>query len=318
MAKNIRIYVAALTFKRPEFLRELLESFADLDVPSVDAIDVRFLIVDNDPEGSARSVVESYMATMGERHLQYVVEPEPGIPAARNRALDAAMDHGAQLLCFTDDDVRPVRTWLTELLDCHALTQAALVFGPVRFRLRCDVQKWWPQMIASSIIARGKYVERYAAREACRGRVNTGATSNCLIDLLWTHDHRVRFNHEMWESGGSDTLFRETVRRQGGRIAWCERAVVYEQLPADRLTLPYQYRRARSHGMTFELVGRRSHALILRHPVSRMMAGIALMVLPVLGRASFILGLQLLGMGVGIFQARRGLRSTLYSRQQEP
>ena len=41
-------------------------------------------MVDNDPQGGAREQVEAYPAEW----VRYVHEPEPGIAAARNRALD--------------------------------------------------------------------------------------------------------------------------------------------------------------------------------------------------------------------------------------
>jgi hypothetical protein len=115
-------------------------------------------------------------------------------------------------------------------------------------------------------------------------------------------------------SGGSDAEFRETVRRLGGKLAWCEKAIIYEQLPAERISVSYQFRRAKSHGINSELIGRRPRNLILRHPIGRILAGIGLMVIPIFGKASFILGLQVFAMGVGILQARFGVRSELYSR----
>lgn len=48
------VVVAALTYKRPEMLARLLESLLTLEHPA--GWDVRFLIVDNDPEASARSI----------------------------------------------------------------------------------------------------------------------------------------------------------------------------------------------------------------------------------------------------------------------
>lgn len=309
------VYVAALTFKRPETLPTLLDAFCKLEIPTVDDLDVRFLIVDNDPAGSSRQIVESQKYKFADSELIYVVEAEPGIPAARNRALKEAASQGGRLLCFTDDDVRPRQEWLRELLRCHTETQAALVFGPTRFAMMKRGNGWWQRFLGESLVARAAFVEHYAAREARKGRVSIGATNNCLIDLDWVDRHEVRFSFAMRESGGSDTVFREAVRERGGKLAWCERAIVHEQIPQSRTTLRYQFKRSRSHGMTAHRIGRRPNQLILRHPLGRIAAGIGLMVLPVLGKASFIVGLHLVGMGVGILQARRGASSTLYRRQ---
>lgn len=314
MNDTLIVYVAALTFQREESLRHLLDVFRGLELPAAN-VDVRFLIIDNDPGGSAQQVVEAQIPCFNNSRLCYLIEPEPGIPAGRNRALAEAINGGGQLLCFTDDDVRPDGSWLKELVACYQETHAALVFGPTRFTVSSPVDGWWRRFLAESIVARAAFVERYAAREANERRVSIGATNNCLIDLIWMRNHGIRFCSEMKESGGSDTVFRETVRKQGGALAWCCSAVVYEQLPQQRITLRYQFKRARSHGMTAERIGRRPHVLILRHPAGRILAGIGLMILPALGKASFVVGLHLVGMGVGILQARQGRKSTLYRRQ---
>lgn len=302
--------VAALTYRRPAQLAGLLDGLAALTQPDGD---VGFLVVDNDAAGSAAPVIDSARARFGDR-LQYCVEPEPGIPAARNRALAEAAARGAPLLCFIDDDVRPDPGWLRALLACRERSRAAIVFGAVRFERAAPAAGWWRRRIAAGIAARGRVLERYAARHAARGLVVTGATSNCVIDVDWAARHGVRFDPAMRESGGSDTAFREAVRAHGGDVAWCADAVVYEQLPLERLSLRYQLRRAISHGMTTARTGRRAPGLILRHPAGRIAAGIALMALPLLGRGSFMVGLHLFGMGIGIIRGARGERSRLYAR----
>ena len=66
------VAVCALTFRRPHGLDALLASLAALDHPG-GACDVKVVIVDNDPDGSAEPVVDRW------RHefpweLVYVVE----------------------------------------------------------------------------------------------------------------------------------------------------------------------------------------------------------------------------------------------------
>jgi predicted glycosyltransferase len=56
---NLSVCEAALTDKRPKLLRGLLDVFVQQDIEACQAF-VQFLIVDNDPEGSARRVVEAF------------------------------------------------------------------------------------------------------------------------------------------------------------------------------------------------------------------------------------------------------------------
>ena len=61
--------------------------------------------------------------------MRYVHEPEPGIAAARNRALDEAGP--ADLLVFIDDDERPVDGWLARLVETYRVDRPTAVVGPV-------------------------------------------------------------------------------------------------------------------------------------------------------------------------------------------
>lgn len=305
------IVVAALTYRRPDTLRRLLDALAALELP---AADVRFVIVDNDAAASARATVDACTPRFAGR-LHYVVEPRPGIPAARNRALHEAAAGGAAVLCFTDDDAYPQPSWLRELLACRAATGAVLVLGPVRLVAPRGL-RGWRRVFAASLVARARFIARYAATQARRGRIVTSATSNWLGDVRWIEAHGLRFDEARAAGGGEDTAFFDAVGALGGRRAWCEHAVVNEGLPPDRVSVAYQYRRARANGINSAQLGRSARLLVLRHPIGRMVAGLALMALPVLGIASFALGLHAFGSGVGMRRAARGARSDLYSRER--
>lgn len=82
--------ILVCTFRRPEFLGALLAGLeAQHGGPRRELV-----VVDNDPEGSARAVVAASSA-------RYLVEPRPGVSWARNRAVAAAR---APVVLFLDDD----------------------------------------------------------------------------------------------------------------------------------------------------------------------------------------------------------------------
>jgi GT2 family glycosyltransferase len=94
--------VAVCTRNRPEHLADCLATL--LAAPDSD---VRFLVVDNDPDDdSARGVVDQ--AARADRRLRYVREPRRGLSAARNRVL-AEVD--TDVVAFVDDDVRIGPRW---------------------------------------------------------------------------------------------------------------------------------------------------------------------------------------------------------------
>src|SRR3954469_16278179 len=70
------VVVAVLTYRRTDRLAGLLPQL----VQQAAAVGAAVLVVDNDPEASARPVAAG-------SPVRYVHEPRPGIAAARNRAL---------------------------------------------------------------------------------------------------------------------------------------------------------------------------------------------------------------------------------------
>jgi hypothetical protein len=84
------IAVCALTYRRPQGLARLLHGLGGLTFHgTVAALSV--LIVDNDPEGSARQTCEAPGSDFP-WPLKYVVEPRRCIAPARNAALANAGD----------------------------------------------------------------------------------------------------------------------------------------------------------------------------------------------------------------------------------
>lgn len=305
------IYVAALTYKRPRMLRRLLNAWNSLRLP--EGTNVRFLVIDNDRAGSARKIVESFIKLF-EGRLNYIVEARPGIPAARNRALEAANHAGADFLCFNDDDGFPDSEWLVALIQCQTGTKARLAFGPQRPIRPEPIITRWQNALAVSLIARASFIERFAAKEGRKGRIATSGTYNWMCDVRWVIDKGIRFDSSRSETGGTDTFFREAVIHEGGKLKWCPNAIVYEVLQPERLNLRYQFQRARAQGINAYHSGRKTFPRVLRNPFGRMAVGVGLIVLPIIGMASFMLGVHMVGMAVGNLQARWGTQSTLYRR----
>lgn len=312
-SEDLKICVATITFRRPKTLDRLLTHLASLSRPKES--NFHFLIVDNDPHGSASKLVDSYRETFKSGALHYVIECEPGIPAARNRALAEAIQSGSDLLCFTDDDAWPDSHWLVNLVSCYRAEPSVLVFGPQRLVTPRNLRSTWKRFIGHGLEARSRFVERFAARHGRKGRVVTSGTYNWLGDLQWIKGNEINFATELKHTGGSDTAFREKVITLGGKISWCPGAVVYEEVPPERLRLRYQFKRARMQGINAEHAGRQAFPRILRSSIGRMAVGVALIIFPIVGRASFMLGVHLFGMAVGIIQARRGVKSELYARR---
>jgi glycosyltransferase involved in cell wall biosynthesis len=111
------VTVVVCTRDRPQQLAGCIERLKQLDYPSLE-----IMIVDNstDPK-ETRAVVESAGVT-------YTRVPGKGLSRARNAALALA---ATRWVAFTDDDCRPERNWLKELVRPLQDTNCASVTGLV-------------------------------------------------------------------------------------------------------------------------------------------------------------------------------------------
>lgn len=216
------VVVATLTYRRNELLADLLPQL--LDQVGRCGAPAEVLVVDNDPAGGAREVVDKHPA------VRYVHEPTPGIAAARNRAMDAAGD--VEGLVFIDDDEKPVGDWLAQLLLTKARTGADAVVGWVDTSYVGTLDPW---------IEAGEFFVR--RRHPTGATVPMAATNNLLLDLARVRALGLRFDPDFGLTGGSDTMFTRQLVRAGGRIVWCDEAVVIDPVPVDRATRRWVLRR---------------------------------------------------------------------------
>jgi succinoglycan biosynthesis protein ExoM len=233
----LSLVLAVLTYRRtsdlPELLPQLLEQAATVD----DRTSV--LVVDNDAEASARATVEALALP----DVRYVVEPTPGIAAARNRVLDETRD--ADLLVFIDDDERPEPGWLAALVACQRAEGCAAVAGAVVPEVGAIEDPW--------ILAGGFFVRQ---RHATGAEMPAASTANLLLDLRQVRAlGDVRFDARFGLSGGSDTLFTRTLTRNGGRIVWCDEAVVTDHIRTQRLTRSWVLQRHFRSGNSWAMAG---------------------------------------------------------------
>jgi succinoglycan biosynthesis protein ExoM len=228
-ADESTVVVAVATFRRPELLARLLPSV----VEQVTALgpDHRVVVVDNDPEASARPVVASWPDQL----VRYVHEPRPGIAAARNRALSEAQH--ADAIVFIDDDETPSPDWLEALVRTWRHYGCDGVAGPTISVLEEPVSPW----------VRACPTFRRPGRPT--GDVREGAASgNLLLDLGTLRREGLTFSDRYGLTGGSDTMLTRTLSRRGGVIRWCQEAEVSEAVPAGRADRRWVLRRNRRVG----------------------------------------------------------------------
>jgi len=297
----------------------LLDSFATMQPPETGS--VTFLIVDNAPDAPVEALVADFARRTGV-DVRYVLEPEPGIPFARNRALDVATEIGADFVAFVDDDEYVAPDWLARLAAHQRRVGSHLVGGPVRLAPDQAVG------FLDRVVERGvrRRYERKEEKNARRHREGSDGgvtiiTNNWLGDLAWMREVGLRFDIALRYSGGSDTALYHKAKSLGARTSWCPDAIVYETVPADRMSLGYQYRRARDQAATsFWRKGaaeRRSAPVNIATAGGKVIAGgFLVLVSPLTAGRTLVDGVRLVGYGLGYGYAMAGRRSRHYEVQQ--
>lgn len=304
-----RVAIAVITFRRAELLKELLASLTDQHLAEAELWQVRIVVVDNDPDASASAVVEAARATLP-WPISYSVEPDPGIPPARQRSVE--MCTGDDAVIFVDDDETCPPGWLQALLACWQASGADVVTGPVHGVLPPGAPAW----------------NAYADVHSSRGRHRTGDrlvkayTNNTLVSARVLAAVTPAFDIRFRYTGSSDLHFFQRVHRAGFEIVWCEDAEVVESVPLSRTTAAWHARRAFRAGAG-DTVSRRlirpgpvSVLSSIGHGAARVASGVLLLVRGALpgGRRAWLKGLRRIASGVGSFAGLIGLNYQEYKR----
>ncbi|MEA3162070.1 MAG: succinoglycan biosynthesis protein ExoM [Gammaproteobacteria bacterium] len=233
-ALDSQVTVCMATFKRNERLRAVLD-----DLARQDRLPNRIVVVDNDPAGAARPVVEDFRASGVPFHVDYDVQPVPNISITRNRSVELA---SGDWIAFIDDDERAPPEWLRELLSAVERYQADGVLAPVEPQVPTDAPRW---------IRRGRFYDFAHQPEGAEVPLNCMRFGNVLLRADLLRGEAVPFDPRYGLTSGEDTDLLVRLVHKGARIVWTERAPVSEPVEPKRLSLRFLATRALAGGQAF-------------------------------------------------------------------
>ncbi len=231
-------------------VRALIASWGQMDLPAL--CDIRCLIVENDEQPNTQPLVTSQSVLPNGIPLDYALETEAGISCARNRAAKEALDQDADLLIFVDDDETVAPDWLVKLIDGYRQSEAVLLGAPVLVAPQNEPLTYLQSVALKNMVEVYHRRDLSAAETATlnsRGR-SVIATNNWVAQTRLFREENIWFDEALRFSGGEDTQFLVDVMDRGFTVGWVKDAYVYETIPADRLSLSYQFRRARDQANT--------------------------------------------------------------------
>ena len=224
----LRVLVTICTRGRPILLDACLASVCVQDIP--DGVAVEIAVIENNAALTCQPIVEKHALASGLR-IHAVHEPELGIPFARTRCGTFAIEQGFDWNLYVDDDETARPGWLSAMVGAARMYDCDVVYGRVVSIYPEGTPSW---MVTPEINKRptGAWLTKAE-----------GHNTMVRARVFHTDGMGLRFDEAMRFTGGSDTDFFSRVHKAGGRIVWVGEAVVYEIVPASRMTVRWQLHR---------------------------------------------------------------------------
>jgi succinoglycan biosynthesis protein ExoM len=234
LGSAVPLTVCVATYRRTDRLYAALTDLARQQHPPQQVV-----VVDNDAAGSARPVIERLTAEQVPFRIDYDIQAERNIAMTRNRTV--ALAHG-EWIAFIDDDERAPEAWLSQLQEAAAQYEADGVLGPVQPQLPEAAPGW---------IRRGRFYDFPRLPSGTAVPLNRMRFGNILLrgSLLRAEPGPFDINYGLSTGEDGDLLVR--LARKGGRIVWCDEAIVFEPIESRRLSLRWLLARALSGGQEF-------------------------------------------------------------------
>lgn len=242
---TLHLCVTMCTRERPEMLSVCLNSV--LPQLSASTIQTSLIVVENSNSSTCRDLIARFKNAFPSVRIEYVLEPEPGIPFARNAGVERALMLQADWIIFIDDDEEACEGWFENLTAAVDRWDADVFHGPVRPIYPADCPDW----------LRMKQFDGGADGTI----ISSAATGNTMAHsrLFSATGLGLRFDAGLRFSGGSDVELFSRATQSGATIRWINNAVVREHVPATRLSSRWLLLRTQRNAANTVTIMRKQH-----------------------------------------------------------
>ncbi|MEM6579885.1 MAG: glycosyltransferase family 2 protein [Pseudomonadota bacterium] len=308
-----RVAVCVCTHNRAEVLKRLLLRLREIELGEHPPENVELIVIDNNPNSATRDICEQTGRSLS-ISVYYTTEPEPGITYARNRAVKVALERGATLLAFIDDDDIPQRDWLLQLVNCQLETEADLVFGS------WVLDDQMPEWARESGIFRSPTKSKQGKKGGRYGLPDCASTCNLLVSkriLEQVGELGPIFSHAFRNSGGEDKDFFIRAKNIGASLASAEKSIILRVHGPDRYTAKGLIRRGFKNGCS-QVNMARNHGdgarrlKLLGTALGKMIISIVILPFSIFSKATFMHSLYRVAKATGVFYTTVTGRSIKY------
>jgi succinoglycan biosynthesis protein ExoM len=228
--------VTVCTRERPKMLMACLRSV----LTQLEAAEVQtsLVVVENDSEPKNQDAVLRLGEQFPMVRIEYRLEPELGIPFARNTAVETALELGADWIFFIDDDEEACEGWFDAYLAAMRKWDADVFRGPVNY-IYPEQQADWLRMKEFDAGPTGSFVK-------------TAITNNLAMRaiIFAASGLGLRFDARFRLTGGSDVALSRAATARGVSVRWVREARVLERQSGRRLTAKWLRERAERSAAT--------------------------------------------------------------------
>lgn len=237
-----RIAICIPTYKRPLMLKKLLLSIFESNKDESLINYINIIIVDNDSNKTAEIIVNQLKEIVPDFiSLNYSNYPVKGLSNVRNELLRIALAVKPDFIDFIDDDEYVTSEWLNELLKTIINSKADAVRGPVLAitdeRVPEHIWYWFKR-------------ERYSDGS----QIQTFTTGNLLLKQSSLAKYNIWFDERFNLTGSEDFFFGIQIQKNGATIYWSDKAIVYENIPKDRVKAIWLLKRVFRGGANYVYV----------------------------------------------------------------
>jgi len=228
------------TLNRSATLHDTLVSLASLDH---DAAAYEILVVDNGSTDYTGELVDRFISSTPSHRIRYYYEPEPGLLSGRHKG---ALKAKGDILVFIDDDIIADAGWLNAIVRTFEDPTVHLVGGPSLPKYETAPPEWLEI-----------FWFRNGAVSTC-GSLSLQDQGSKIIEVdptwVWGLNFAIR-KSTLFETGGfhpdsipkhlqrfqgdGETGLSLKIRQRGLKAVYQPEALVYHQIPAQRLTIEY-------------------------------------------------------------------------------
>lgn len=226
--------VCIATYKRPELLKKLFDSLCNQEIQ--DEIIFEVIVVDNDPQETAKELVQSYKRS-AMLNINYFIQPIKNISLTRNKCVE---NSSGEYILFIDDDEIASPGWIQNMVSTIINYNADAVFGEVKSHFDRSAPEW---------IRKNHIYNRPSPPTGTQAVLTR--SGNCIIKASLIKSIPGPFDSAYGLTGGEDTHLFGRLKRQGAKFVNCKEAWISEYVPPERSTIKYVIRRSYIMGNNF-------------------------------------------------------------------